>query len=174
MDYAALEDANGREWGKERERKGGGGELKRLRVKCLARGMFQRLVESVFATEDNNFKGGDGGEGPLFAPFDWTSSTVLIAFMLFFRFVPASLSDRTPRTPLCPYFFSPISRRCRIGRIRKIDQRNFLGLCFLPSFPFFSNLLYKCWKRKENFIWETRISSSNCRVKIIFNISYYF
>lgn len=129
MDYAALEDANGREG----ERKGGGGgELKRLRVKCLARGMFQRLVESVFATEDNNFEGG-WGKGSLFAPFDWTSSTVLIAFVLFFRFVPASLSNRTP---LCPYFFSPISRRCRIGRIRKIDQRNFLGLRFLPSFSF--------------------------------------
>ena len=81
-------------------------------------------------------KGGGGGE--------LKQLRVLIAFMLFFRFVPASLSDRTPRTPLCPYFFSPISRRCRIGRIRKIDQRNFLGLCFLPSFPFFSNLLYKC------------------------------
>lgn len=66
MDYAALEDANGRE-GERKER--GGGELKRLRVKCLARGMFQRLVESVFATEDNNFEGG-WGKGSLFAPFD--------------------------------------------------------------------------------------------------------
>lgn len=48
----------------EREKKGGGGgELKQLRVKCLARGMFQRLVESVFATEDNNFKGGIEGRG---------------------------------------------------------------------------------------------------------------
>lgn len=60
MDYAALEDANGRE--RERERRERGGELKRLRVKCLARGMFQRLVESVFATEDNNFEG-RGGRG---------------------------------------------------------------------------------------------------------------
>lgn len=67
MDYAALEDANGRE--RERERRERGGELKRLRVKCLARGMFQRLVESVFATEDNNFEGGEG-EGSLFASFD--------------------------------------------------------------------------------------------------------
>lgn len=54
MDYAALEeDGNGKERGEE-------GELKRLRVKCLARGMFQRLVESVFATVDNNFEGGKG------------------------------------------------------------------------------------------------------------------